>query len=60
MSDPTADWRVVCDLASEKGCRLAIEAAESPRGGLDIPICNHGLGSAHETVLREQPPGRVR
>ena len=60
MSDPAADWCVACDLASEKGCRLVIEAAGSPRGGLDILVCNHGLGSAHETVLREQPPGRVR
>ena len=44
----------VADLASAEGCQLAVESAEAKAGPVDILVCNHGLGSAHEVVLWEQ------
>lgn len=46
---------VVADLATEEGCNAAVAATESELGGIDILACNHGIGSAHEKVLWQQP-----
>ncbi|MDH4109677.1 MAG: SDR family oxidoreductase [Gammaproteobacteria bacterium] len=45
---------VAADLGTLEGCERAVEATERQLGGVDILVCNHGLGSAHEKVLWEQ------
>jgi len=45
---------IVADLATAEGCSLAIEQTLQRLGSIEILICNHGIGSAHETVLWEQ------
>lgn len=47
---------VVADLATSDGCAEAIAKTERKLGPIDILICNHGIGSAHERVLWEQKP----
>ena len=42
------------DLATEAGCTAVVEQTTGRLGPIDILICNHGLGSAHERVLWEQ------
>lgn len=44
----------VADLATAEGCKLAVTEAENRLGPIEIFICNHGIGSAHERVLWEQ------
>ena len=44
----------VADLGDEQGCYAAVDEAEQRLGPVDILVCNHGLGSAHEKVLWEQ------
>jgi NAD(P)-dependent dehydrogenase (short-subunit alcohol dehydrogenase family) len=44
------------DLESVEGCAQAVADAEQRLGPVDILICNHGLGSAHERVVWEQQP----
>lgn len=44
----------VADLGTEQGCYAAVENTEQRLGGVDILVCNHGIGSAHEKVLWEQ------
>jgi NAD(P)-dependent dehydrogenase (short-subunit alcohol dehydrogenase family) len=44
----------VADLGSPDGCAQAIADTEECLGPIDILICNHGLGSAHEKVIWEQ------
>ncbi len=44
----------VADLAIAEGCQLAVKEAEDRLGPIEIFICNHGIGSAHERVLWEQ------
>jgi len=44
----------VADLASAEGCQQVVETVEAKAGPVDILVCNHGLGSAHEVVLWEQ------
>ena len=39
---------VVADLATPEGCAHAIAETERRLGPVDILVCNHGLGSAHE------------
>lgn len=46
----------VADLGTPDGCRAAFEATEKRLGPIDIFVCNHGLGSAHEKVIWEQDP----
>ena len=41
----------VADLGTPEGCALAIAEAERRLGPIDILICNHGIGSAHERVI---------
>ena len=47
---------VVSDLATLKGCALAVEQTERRLGAIEILVCNHGIGSAHERVIWEQDP----
>jgi NAD(P)-dependent dehydrogenase (short-subunit alcohol dehydrogenase family) len=45
---------VVADLGTQHGCEAAVKATEEKLGPVEILICNHGLGSAHEKVIWEQ------
>lgn len=46
----------VADLGTVDGCAQAIADAENKLGPVDILVCNHGIGSAHERVVWEQDP----
>ncbi len=46
----------VADLGTVDGCAKAVAEAEARLGPVDVLICNHGLGSAHERVIWEQSP----
>ncbi len=47
---------VVADLGTPEGCAHAVADTEKRLGPVDILVCNHGLGSAHEKVVWEQTP----
>lgn len=47
---------VVADLGTLQGCEQAVDATEKILGPVEILVCNHGLGSAHEQLLWQQPP----
>jgi NAD(P)-dependent dehydrogenase (short-subunit alcohol dehydrogenase family) len=47
---------VVADLGTVEGCELAVAETRRRLGSVEILVCNHGLGSAHEKVLWEQTP----
>ena len=42
------------DLGTLAGCELAVSETEKRLGPIEIFICNHGIGSAHERVIWEQ------
>lgn len=44
----------VADLGTQEGCAHAIAEAEQRLGPIEILVCNHGIGSAHERVVWEQ------
>lgn len=44
----------VADLGTPAGCQEAVSQTEDKLGPVDILICNHGIGSAHEKVIWEQ------
>ncbi len=46
----------VADLGSPQGCAHAITQTEQRLGPIEILVCNHGIGSAHEQVVWEQQP----
>jgi len=46
----------VADLGTPEDCALAVAETERSLGPIDILICNHGIGSAHERVIWEQDP----
>ncbi len=46
----------VADLGSPEGCAHAVAEAELRLGPIEILVCNHGIGSAHERVVWEQQP----
>ncbi len=46
----------VADLATAKGCAHAVELTRQMLGPVEIFVCNHGIGSAHEKVIWEQDP----
>lgn len=46
----------VADLGTAEGCAHAVEEAERRLGPVEILVCNHGIGSAHERVIWEQDP----
>lgn len=47
---------VVADLGSPDDCAHAVGETENRLGPIEILVCNHGLGSAHEKVIWEQSP----
>jgi 3-hydroxybutyrate dehydrogenase len=47
---------LVADLGTAEGCALAVADTEQRLGAVDIFVCNHGIGSAHERVVWEQDP----
>lgn len=47
---------LVADLGTPEGCAHAVEDTERRLGPVEILICNHGIGSAHEQVIWEQQP----
>ncbi len=47
---------VAADLGTVEGCTLAVEETVRRLGPVEIFVCNHGIGSAHERVLWEQDP----
>ncbi len=46
----------VADLGRPEGCAHAVAEAEQRLGPIEILVCNHGIGSAHERVVWEQEP----
>lgn len=46
----------VADLGTPEGCANAVADARQRLGPIEILICNHGIGSAHERVVWEQDP----
>jgi NAD(P)-dependent dehydrogenase (short-subunit alcohol dehydrogenase family) len=44
----------VADLGTSEGCALAVAQTEERLGPIEIFVCNHGIGSAHERVIWEQ------
>jgi NAD(P)-dependent dehydrogenase (short-subunit alcohol dehydrogenase family) len=46
----------VADLGTPEGCAAAVEETERRLGPIEILVCNHGIGSAHERVIWEQDP----
>jgi NAD(P)-dependent dehydrogenase (short-subunit alcohol dehydrogenase family) len=51
---------VVADLGTAEGCAHAVAETETRLGPIDILVCNHGIGSAHEKVIWEQDPNDWR
>ena len=47
---------VAADLSTVEGCTLAVDETVERLGPIDILVCNHGIGSAHEQVVWEQDP----
>ena len=47
---------MVADLGDPAGCEHAVAETERRLGPVDILVCNHGIGSAHERVVWEQDP----
>lgn len=46
----------LADLGTVEGCAQAVADTEQRLGPVEILICNHGIGSAHERVVWEQDP----
>ena len=46
----------VADLGTPEGCAAAVAETERRLGPIEILVCNHGIGSAHERVIWEQDP----
>ena len=44
------------DLGTSEGCAKVIADTEQRLGPIEILVCNHGIGSAHERVVWEQDP----
>ncbi len=44
----------LADLGTPEGCAQAVADTEQRLGPIEIFICNHGIGSAHERVVWEQ------
>jgi NAD(P)-dependent dehydrogenase (short-subunit alcohol dehydrogenase family) len=53
LADVGLDY-LVADLGTHEGCAMAVAETESRLGPIDIFVCNHGIGSAHEQVLWDQ------
>jgi NAD(P)-dependent dehydrogenase (short-subunit alcohol dehydrogenase family) len=46
----------VADLGTPEGCAHAVEETVTRLGPVDVLVCNHGIGSAHEKLIWEQDP----
>ncbi|MDH5307322.1 MAG: SDR family oxidoreductase [Myxococcales bacterium] len=46
----------VADLGTPEGCARAVAETEQQLGPVEILVCNHGIGSAHERLIWEQDP----
>ena len=46
----------VADLGTQEGCEQAVAETVERMGTVEILVCNHGIGSAHERLVWEQPP----
>ncbi len=55
LADVGLEYSVV-DLGNPEGCAHAVAEAEQRLGPIEILVCNHGIGSAHERVVWEQQP----
>lgn len=44
----------VADLGTVEGCQRVVTETEARLGPVEIFVCNHGIGSAHEKVIWEQ------
>lgn len=55
LADSGFDFSVA-DLGTGEGCAQAIRDTEASLGPVEILVCNHGIGSAHENVVWEQEP----
>jgi NAD(P)-dependent dehydrogenase (short-subunit alcohol dehydrogenase family) len=53
LSELGVDY-VVADLGTTQGCTKAVNETVGRFGQIDIFVCNHGIGSAHEKVIWEQ------
>jgi NAD(P)-dependent dehydrogenase (short-subunit alcohol dehydrogenase family) len=47
---------VAADLGTPEGCARAVAETQDRLGAVEILVCNHGIGSAHERVIWEQEP----
>lgn len=47
---------VAADLGTPEGCARAVAETEQRLGPIDLLVCNHGIGSAHERLVWEQDP----
>jgi NAD(P)-dependent dehydrogenase (short-subunit alcohol dehydrogenase family) len=47
---------VPADLGTREGCERAVEETRERMGPVEILVCNHGIGSAHEQLIWEQDP----
>ena len=47
---------IAADLGALEGCEQVVRETEKRLGSVDILVCNHGIGSAHERVVWEQDP----
>lgn len=45
---------IVADLGTVDGCEKVVSETGSRLGPVEIFVCNHGIGSAHEKVIWEQ------
>ena len=59
LADVGLDY-VAADLGTPEGCALAVRETEQRLGPIDIFVCNHGIGSAHERLVWEQDPATWR
>src|SRR5437016_8414939 len=48
---------VAADLGTAQGCALAVSETERRLGPIDLLIVNHGIGSAHERLVRRADAG---
>ena len=55
LADVGLDY-TVADLGTPEGCATAVSSTEDQLGPIEIFVCNHGIGSAHEKVIWEQDP----
>jgi NAD(P)-dependent dehydrogenase (short-subunit alcohol dehydrogenase family) len=51
---------VAADLGRREDCEDAIAKTEARLGPIEILVCNHGIGSAHERVIWDQDPALWR